>query len=172
MDQSGFPWLTLRENARMNHYVPSFVEPSQPDRSPTMVRTPRGDRLEITDPQLAVELWPDGARVIRQNRGVFDTFPLSLITMQTITALGRRVGHELDVARFRPNIVVDAGGETGFPEDEWVGRVLRIGGLLMRVDKRDGRCAVITIDPETTERHATILKTVAQERGGCLGVYG
>ena len=44
--------------------------------------------------------------------------------------------------------------------------------MRMRVDKRDGRCAVITIDPATTERNPAILRTVAQEREGCLGVYG
>lgn len=42
----------------------------------------------------------------------------------------------------------------------------------MRVDKRDGRCVVITIDPATTERNPAVLRAVAQERQGCLGVYG
>jgi hypothetical protein len=42
----------------------------------------------------------------------------------------------------------------------------------MRVDKRDGRCAVITIDPLTSERNPAILRTVVQERQGCVGVYG
>ena len=42
----------------------------------------------------------------------------------------------------------------------------------MRVDKRDGRCVVITIDPVTAERSPAILRTVADERQGCLGVYG
>jgi hypothetical protein len=53
-----------------------------------------------------------------------------------------------------------------------VGCVLRIGGLLMRVDRRDGRCVVITIDPVTTERDPAILRRVVDDRGGCLGVYG
>jgi hypothetical protein len=42
----------------------------------------------------------------------------------------------------------------------------------MRVDKRDGRCAIITIDPLTSERNPEILRTVARDRQGCLGVYG
>ena len=53
-----------------------------------------------------------------------------------------------------------------------MGCVLRIGGMRMRVDKRDGRCVIITIDPETTERNPTILSAVARDRQGCLGVYG
>jgi uncharacterized protein YcbX len=169
--QSGFPWLTLRERADLNHYRPSFVDPMQPDKSPTVVCTPAGVTFDVADPALAAELYPQGARVIKQDRGIFDTFPLSLITTQTVARLAEMVGAPLDVARFRPNILVEAAGEAPFQEDDWVGRTLRIGGMTMRVDKRDGRCAVITIDPVTTERNPAILRTVARDRAGCLGVY-
>ena len=170
--QSGFPWLTLRERANLNHYRPSFVDPTQPDKSPTVVRTPAGVVYDVTDPALAAELWPEGARAIKQNRGIFDTFPLSLITTQTIARLSDSVGARLDVQRFRPNLLVEAADPAPFQEDDWVGRTLRIGSIEMRVDKRDGRCVVITIDPITTERNPTILRTVARDRQGCLGVYG
>jgi uncharacterized protein YcbX len=170
--QSGFPWLTLRERADMSHYRASFVDAAQPDKSPTLVHTPSGLAFDVTDPALAAELWPQGAQVIRQNRGVFDTFPLSLITTQTIAQLGERVGSLLDIQRFRPNILVEATEQAPFLEDGWVGAVLRIGGMRMRVDKRDGRCVVITIDPVSTERNPAILRSVARDREGCLGVYG
>lgn len=170
---SGFPWLTLRERGDMSHYHPSFVEPDRPDKSATVVQTPSGAVFDVADPALGVELSPGGVQVIRQDRGVFDTFPLSLITTQTIARLGETFGTRLEVQRFRPNILVEAADdETPFPEDSWVDRVLRIGGMRMRVDKRDGRCVVITIDPRTTERNPAILRAVAQGRQGCLGVYG
>jgi uncharacterized protein YcbX len=170
--QSGFPWLTLRQRADMSHYHPSFVEPDRPDKSATVVRTPSGSVFDVTDPALGEELWPGGVRVIKQDRGVFDTFPLSLITTRTIARLGEVVGVPLEVERFRPNILVEALDDAPFAEDGWVGRVLRIGGLRVRVDKRDGRCVVITIDPVTMERNAEILSTVTRDRQGCLGVYG
>jgi uncharacterized protein YcbX len=170
--QSGFPWLTIRERGDMSHYRPSFVQPAQPDKSPTVVRTPSGGVFDVTDPALGAEISPDGARVIKQDRGIFDTFPLSLVTTQTIGRLGEMVGAPLDVQRFRPNFLVEAAEETPFAEDGWVGCILRIGGLRLRVDKRDGRCVVITIDPLTTERNPAILRAVAQDRQGCLGVYG
>jgi uncharacterized protein YcbX len=170
--QSGFPWLTLRDRTDMSHYVPSFVDPAQPDKSPTVVRTPAGVVFDVTDPTLATELCPQGARVIKQNQGIFDTFPLSLITTQTIARLGETVGAVLDVHRFRPNILVRAADDAPFQEDEWVGCVLQIGAMAMRVDKRDGRCVVITIDPMTTQRNPAILRSVARDRQGCLGVYG
>jgi hypothetical protein len=136
------------------------------------VTTPTGTTFDILDPALAAELHPSGAHIIKQDRGIFDTFPLSLITTQTIAQLGAGTGTSLDVRRFRPNLLVEANQETAFPEDDWLGCILRIGGLRMRVDKRDARCAVITIDPETSERTPTILRTVAKDRQGCLGVYG
>jgi hypothetical protein len=170
--QSGFPWFTLRQRNDLNHYCPSFADPTRPDKSPTVVRTPSGAIFDIADPALAAELCPNEVRVIRQDRGVFDTFPVSVITTQTIDRLGEMVGAGLDVQRFRPNILVEAAAEAPFAEDSWVGCVVRIGGMRMRVDKRDGRCVVITIDPVTTERNAAILRTVARDRQGCLGVYG
>jgi len=170
--QSGFPWLTLREREDMSHYSPSFVDPAQPDQSPVIVRAPSGAIFDVMDAALAAELYPPGARVIKQNRGIFDTFPLSLITTQTIAGLGELVGARLDPQRFRPNLLVEAADPAPFVEDGWVGCVLRVGDMSVRVDKRDGRCAVITIDPATTERNPAILRTLARDRGGCLGVYG
>ncbi|MEO0974154.1 MAG: MOSC domain-containing protein [Pseudomonadota bacterium] len=170
--QSGFPWLTLRDRADMRQFLPSFADPQRPNGSPTRVTTPTGATLDVADPALARELWPDGARVVRYDRGVFDTFPLSFITTQTIAQLGERLGRQLHVQRFRPNFLVEATGGASFPEDDWVGGELHIGAARVRVDVRDRRCAVITIDPETTEQDREVLRTVAREREGCLGVYG
>ena len=168
--RSGFPWLTIRERPELAHYRPRFAEPDRPNASATLVRTPGGSELDVADPALAAELGP-GARVIKQDRGVFDTMPLSLLTTQTLAGLGRLVGTDLAVGRFRPNLLVEAGG-CGFPEDAWVGRVLRIGGLRMRVDQRDKRCVMVTIDPVTLRRDPAILRAIARERDNRLGVYG
>jgi len=169
-ERSGFPWLTIRERPDLAHYRPRFAEPERPNASPTLVRTPAGDELDVADPALAAELGP-GVRVIKQNRGVFDTMPLSLLTTQTVAALGRLVGADLAPARFRPNLLVEAAGGD-FPEDAWVGRVLRIGSLWMRVDQRDTRCVIVTIDPVTLCRDPAILHAIARERDDRLGVYG
>ena len=169
--RSGFPWLTLRERADMNHYQPSFVEPQRPDASATVVRTPSGRVLDVTDPELAIELG-EGARVMKQDRGVFDTMPISLISRQTLESLGAAVGATLDVHRFRPNLVVDAPGEDPYPEDAWVGQTIRVGSARVRIDKRDGRCVVVTIDPTTGTRTPDVLRAIARDRRGMLGVYG
>jgi uncharacterized protein YcbX len=171
MVRSGFPWLTIRENPRMWGYQPRLADPDRPNASVTLVRTPSGAELDVTDPALAEELG-HGARVLRQDRGIFDTFPLSLITTQTIGAIGEMAGAPLDPLRFRPNLLVDAASGEPFAEDAWVGAVLTVGGLRMRVDKRDQRCVMIDVDPATGERNTAVLRAVARGRQGCLGVYG
>ena len=67
-------------------------------------------------------------------------------------------------------MLIDAPGR--FAEDAWIGHMLRIGGLRMRVDRPDSRCAIITTDPDTGVRDPSILKELGRTRGGCLGVYG
>jgi uncharacterized protein YcbX len=174
--RSGFPWLTIRELPELAHYRPRFAEPGRPNASPVLVRTPSGGELDVVDPALAAELGP-GVRVIKCDRGIFDTMPLSLLTTQSLAGLAGLTGASesaragLPPGRFRPNLLVDAAGQ-GFPEDAWVGRVLRIGGLRMRVDQRDKRCVAVTVDPVTLRRDQAVLRAIARERDNRFGVYG
>jgi uncharacterized protein YcbX len=161
--RSNFPWFTIRERSDMWHYRPRFTEPDRPEASPTVVRTPAGDEFDVTDPALAADLGGAGIRPIKQNRGTFDSMPLSLITTRTVADIG--VDEPL---RFRPNLLV----ESDAPEHEWLGKTLRIGGMTMRVDQRDSRCVIVNVDPETAERDPSVLRTVAQTRDNCAGVYG
>lgn len=170
-ERSGFPWLTIRELPIMGRYRPRFATPEQPDGSATLVRTPRGAEMDVADPALAAELG-HGARAIKQDRGTFDTLPLSLITTQTLAGLGTLVGAPLDVRRFRPNLLIEAPDGGPFPEDAWVGSILRIGGARVRVDKRDQRCVMVNVDPATSQREPAVLRAIAREREACLGVYG
>jgi hypothetical protein len=98
--------------------------------------------------------------------------PLSVITTQTVAGVGALTGSELDVLRFRPNVLIEAAGEEPFPEDAWVGRELCVGGMRMRVDARDKRCVVVNIDPVTTRRDPAVLRAITREREVRLGVYG
>ena len=171
MTHSNFPWLTIREQPQMSRYRPSFTDTDRPEASTTIVRTPTGADFDVTDPALAAELGTS-LPVIKTQRGFVDAAPLSLITTQTVAALAAMVGIELSVLRFRPNLVVTANDGAPFQEDAWVGSVLRVGGLQMRVDARDGRCVVVNVDPVTAQRNPAVLRAIAAERQACLGVYG
>jgi uncharacterized protein YcbX len=168
---NGFPWMTIRQRAEMWLYKPRFVEPERPDLSQTMVMTPSGEELDVTNPALAAQLG-DGVRLLRQTRGIFDALPLSLISTRTVRALSALTGLSLQPRRFRPNIVVETFDDADYPEDNWVGSVISFGEVKMRVDKRDMRCVVTNVDPETAERDPVVLRTIQENRESCLGVYG
>jgi uncharacterized protein len=171
VERSDFPWLTIRERSDMHHYRPRLLDPSRPNDSRTIVLTPSGVELDVVDPALAAEL-ADGARVIKQHRGAFDTMPLSLISTRSVAAIGALLDRELEPLRFRPNLLVEPADGAPFAEDGWVGRVLRVGEALLRVDRHDERCAVVNVDPATAERDPAVLKAIGRERRACLGVYG
>ncbi len=77
-----------------------------------------------------------------------DGFPLLVTTVESLAALNARLDAPLDMARFRPNIVLEGAG-AAFAEDGW--RRLRIGGLTLRVVKPCTRCVITTQNVETGE---------------------
>ena len=168
---NGFPWLTLRQRNDLNDYQPRWAEPDRPDASAVIVRTPAGARFDVTAADLAAELGA-GVRVMKLNRGTFDTMPLSLITTRTVERLGTLLGCDLSVLRFRPNLVIEPFSQAAFPEDDWVGRDLMIGTTAIRIDARDKRCVVVNVDPVTGRRDPKVLSAITSHRESCLGVYG
>lgn len=171
LSHNGMPWLTLRQRNDLNAYHPRWMEPDLPDASSVIVRTPAGAERDVTALALAAE-FGDGVRVMKLDRGTFDTMPLSLITTRSVESIGALLGADLDVRRFRPNLVIEAFGAAAFPEDEWVGRVLTVGTTSVRVDAHDKRCVVVNVDPVTGRRDPAVLRAIATHRDSLLGVYG
>ncbi|MBM3109736.1 MOSC domain-containing protein [Pseudomonas sp. P66] len=98
-----------------------------------------------------------------------DGFPLLLIGQSSLDDLIQKVGRPLEMARFRPNLVVE--GAQAFAEDGW--KRIRVGDMEFRVLKPCERCIMTTIDPQTGERSAdreplTTLKTYRQKEGDVL----
>lgn len=168
---NGLPWLTLRQRNDLNDYHPRWVEPDRPDASAVKVRTPSGSEFDVTAPALAAELG-DGVQALKLDRGTFDTMPLSLITTQSVENISSLIGTDLNVLRFRPNLVIESFGAQAFSEDEWVGRTLTVGTTSMRIDGRDKRCAVVNVDPVTGRRDPAVLRAISKHRDTVLGVYG
>ncbi len=99
--------------------------------------------------------------------------PISIFAVQTARKLGDETGLAIDKRRFRANVYLDLTSSDGFAEDEFVGRSLRIGSkVVVSILKRDARCMMITLDPDTGEKTPAILKQVAQAHDGRAGVYG
>jgi uncharacterized protein YcbX len=171
-ERNGFPWLTIREKPDLWRHVAYFADPADVESSKTMVRTPDGREWEVTDPDLASRLG-EGVRVMKVYSGIFDTFPLSLLTVQSVEALSSLVGQTLTPLRFRPTLVINASQAEPFSEERWAGAVLRIGELRCRLDQRDQRCMMVNIDPaDTDSANPAVLRTIAKERNAQFGMYG
>ena len=69
-----------------------------------------------------------------------DGFPLLVVNRASLEALGRDAGSDIDVRRFRPNVVV--AGAAAWAEDDW--RALAVGDgsdvLTLRTPKPCARC--------------------------------
>lgn len=110
-----------------------------------------------------------------------DVMPVSVITTSTLGRLEEATpGSAFDVRRFRMNLVVEA-REDGFPENSWIGQVLRVGDeTAIAVAMPDPRCVMTTVAQPGLERDPEILKSLARHNrldvagGGlypCAGVY-
>jgi uncharacterized protein YcbX len=77
-----------------------------------------------------------------------DGYPYLLSNVGSLTDLEARVGASLEMARFRPNIVVR--GAPAWAEDNW--SAVRIADATFDLVKPCGRCTMTTLDPETGVR--------------------
>ncbi len=100
-----------------------------------------------------------------------DVAPVLLLTMASLRAGARQhPGGTWDVRRFRPNLLIDADGE-GWVEDEWCGRVVRVGAVELLPLAGCVRCTMITRPQPGLERDLDIYRSVAREHGGTFGVW-
>jgi uncharacterized protein YcbX len=83
----------------------------------------------------------------------------------TVSFVSRATLGDWDARRFRPNLVLDDGGE----EDGLTGE-LTVGGAVLAVRRPIERCVMITRAQPGLARDLTVLKRVIAERGNQLAV--
>lgn len=98
------------------------------------------------------------ARIVTAGRGMTDSdFPsVSILSDASLRALSDRMGVALSPDRFRGNLWID--GAEPFAEFDWIGREIRIGEAVLRIEERITRCLATTVNPETGARDADTLK--------------
>jgi uncharacterized protein YcbX len=85
---------------------------------------------------------------------------VSLINLETVREIGRRIGAEVHPLRFRANIYVD--GLAAFAEFDWVGRRIAAGKATFAAIERINRCAATNVDPETAKRDLAIPRSLLE----------
>ena len=111
-----------------------------------------------------------------------DFAPLHLLTTSTLDRIADLSPHgRADLERYRPNVVIRTAA-TGFTENDWLERILRVGDdLVLRVIVRTPRCAVPTLahgalprDPDALRvlaRHNRVEPLDSVDPEPCAGVY-
>lgn len=178
-ERSGFPWLTASRLRDLLLFTPLRDEDGGEGGLPTRVRTPDGDELAVFGEELSAEIGRrHGAPVemMHLRAGIFDAANVSVITTETVRAVAEAAGKSADVRCFRPNIVLRLLRPVPFQEDEWPGRLLVFGeletGPRICVTKRDARCAIVNLDPDSARSDPEVLKAVVRTNQNNAGVYG
>jgi uncharacterized protein YcbX len=80
----------------------------------------------------------------------YDVFPLHVLTTAALDHMNEVSGERFDHRRFRPNLLVETlPGISGIAEFDWVGKSLRIGEVVLKVESRTIRCSV----PSREQQH-------------------
>jgi uncharacterized protein YcbX len=96
-----------------------------------------------------------------------DGFPLLIASSSSLADLNERSNFQSEMRRFRPNLVID--GAPPWAEDEW--RLLRIGGVRIRVGTACARCSIPGLDPDSGTPTKEPLRTLATLRRRDHEVY-
>jgi len=112
---------------------------------------------------------------VRRDTGVlhFDEVPLSLVGTATLDWLADQVpGIAVDERRLRPNFVVRT--DEPFAEEQWVGRVLRIGSAEAVFDRVFMRCVMVGMEQPGLPESSDVLKRIGQRQDNpvCLAIGG
>lgn len=139
-----------------------------------LIESPTGQRFSADEPGASELLSAALRRPLRlgQKAGVrhHDDSGLHLVTTAALRRLSELLGEPVEVARFRPNLVLEIPG-AGFVEDDWAGRELRLGAdVVVRLGPGMPRCVMVDMAQGELGADGRILKLLAREHQLMLGI--
>lgn len=112
-------------------------------------------------------------RLVRSRDSHFMDKPdnvLSVINLATVRALEQQWGAAINPLRFRANFYID--GVPAWKEFDWIGSDIRMGDVVFRVDRRNGRCGATNVNPANGKRDLDIPGSLRAAFGHKdLGIY-
>lgn len=158
------------DNYTIDQYHPDIEHLDPEEHRDTVVEQPLGSALFSAVGQPSPV--PAGA--------FFDLFPISVMTTSTLARLRELAPTStIEPRRFRMNVIV-ATQETGFLENDWVGKTLSLDPVQLGVALPDPRCVMTTLPQANLPNDAEILRALARHNRiqvgdiglfPCAGVY-
>lgn len=144
-------------------------------RSPAWLRAAFGVSEDEKLPDLSMVRVTDLVNFNRYSTppGMFvDLAPVHVLTKTSLATIGEEVGSELDVRRFRPNVLLALDNpDDGLPESHWTGAHLTLGDVVLDVIMPTVRCVVPSRAQPGFEVNRQVTRAVATRAERCLGVY-
>jgi uncharacterized protein YcbX len=175
-------FLMLMKNERMAEFQTRF------DDASGMFRILRDGALQVegslrtSEGRAQIEAWLAAnfaeelrgpPRILSAEGHSFSDMParvLHVVHRASAEALGRKLGHDVDPLRFRPNVLIE--GAPAFSELDWEGREIGFPGLASVCMQRTSRCAATNVDPKTGARDIQIPRSLDALFGHTdFGVY-
>jgi uncharacterized protein YcbX len=103
----------------------------------------------------------------------YDCALVHLLTTATLDRLrGTTPASRFEPRRFRPNLILQPpDGAEGFVENEWIGRTLTLGEVVLKIDVPTLRCIMTTVAQGDLPRDPHVLRSAVQQNEGNVGVY-
>lgn len=115
---------------------------------------------------------PELLEIYARGGPFFDAFPILLATRSSIDSIAAATPEsQVDLRRFRPNLLIDTEEPGSFPEQAWIGRLVKIGNAVLRVQSTCVRCVMTTHGFADLPKDPRIMRTLVKEAEGNLGVY-
>lgn len=95
---------------------------------------------------------------------------ISLINSASVHDLERVAGRNVDVRRFRGNVVLEGG--VAWEEFGWIDRTIRIGDATLKIIDRTSRCPATSVNPDSAETDLNVPQILQRGFGHAdCGVY-
>jgi uncharacterized protein YcbX len=112
------------------------------------------------------------AQIVTAGRGITDSdFPsVAILSNASLADLSARMGQDLSPHRWRGNLWLD--GAAPWAEFDWIGREIRIGQAVLRIEERITRCTATKVNPDSGKTDADTLSALEAAFGHQdFGVY-
>ena len=132
-------------------------------------RVLRGDDPAVHD-ALSAHVGRPVTLAREQDVSHFDEGPVHLVTTASLDRVRSAHGRPVDARHLRPNLVVETTG-TGFVEDTWIGRHVRIGAdVVLSVRGAMPRCVMVTQPQVGLTADRDLLRTLTEVNDACVGI--